>query len=350
MFEDIKNLLSVAVWAPSGDNSQPWRFKLNGNNLKIYNLPDRDLPFFNFGQRGSLAAHGALIENIEIAAGHFGLKPEIKTFPDDSDLNFIAEIYFIKIDKSTHPLYEAIKMRCTNRKAYKKEKLPAEQVQAILNSANGFEGFKVIVTEDQGQKDEIGKASANMERIVLSDPQLHTPFFENVVWLEEEERKLKKGLYAKTMELPGPKFWIFKLASKWSRMKYLVKIGLPDLIAADNSKIYAAAGAFFAVVAPTGSSKDFFTTGRIMQRIWLQATKFGLNAHPVSGILFLVQRIFEKQTEWLTAGQIQLIENSYQVTKSALGVESGSVTFLLRVGKGPEPSGRCSRLDPVIEI
>jgi len=26
MLEDIKKILDIAVWAPSGDNSQPWKF------------------------------------------------------------------------------------------------------------------------------------------------------------------------------------------------------------------------------------------------------------------------------------------------------------------------------------
>jgi nitroreductase len=347
--QDIREILSYAVWAPSGDNSQPWKFKLKGSLLEVYNLPDKDLPFFNFEQRGSLAAHGALLENIKIASGHFGLNLEIKTFPESAEPNLIARVEFTQTEKNEHPLFGVIKERHTNRKAYKKIPLTPEQRESILSVQKDFPNCKIILAEDEEQRRMIGKASAEMERIVLNDEKLHGPFFSHVVWTEEEERRVKTGLYAKSMELPGPKGLIFKLASKWSRMKYLAKLGLPNLIAADNSKAYAASAAFVAIVFPTNTPRDFFETGRVMQNIWLRATSLGLSAHPVSGILFLMQRVFAGKTEGLTEEQIQKIKDAYRQIKDAYKLDQGYITFILRVGKSNPPSGRCSRLDPVIE-
>ena len=71
MEETIKKIINYAVWAPSGDNSQPWKFSLKGNQVSIFNLPEKDNPFLNFEQKGSYIAHGSLLENMNIIASNF---------------------------------------------------------------------------------------------------------------------------------------------------------------------------------------------------------------------------------------------------------------------------------------
>ena len=42
MIEDIKKIIEAAVQAPSGENCQPWRFEILNNNIKLFNVPERD--------------------------------------------------------------------------------------------------------------------------------------------------------------------------------------------------------------------------------------------------------------------------------------------------------------------
>lgn len=350
MFEDIEKILAYAVWAPSGDNSQPWRFSLKENILKTYNLPDKDLPFYNFEQRGSHVAHGALIENIDIASSGFGYGTTINLFPNTGEQNLVASITFEKSDRGKDPLFDFIKLRRTNRKFYKNDKLSSEAMQEIKASVQNIPGVELRLTEDPEQKKIIGKASADNEKIVLYTEHLHQPFFNHVVWTEKQEHVQKHGLYFKTLELPGPKGIIFKMASDWKKMKILQKIGLPKLIVADNAKLYSTGGAIAVIVTKNNSPADFIATGRAMQRAWLTVAKLKLNAHPVTGILFLMQRVFVNQTEGLTAEQVAIVKNSYKDIEKSFGVSQGFITFLFRIGEAPEPSATCSRMDPEIAI
>ncbi len=70
----MQKILEAGVRAPSGENCQPWRFVVAGDTLSIFNIPERDLSPYNFNQLGSMVAHGALIENIVIAATAFGYR------------------------------------------------------------------------------------------------------------------------------------------------------------------------------------------------------------------------------------------------------------------------------------
>ena len=350
MFDEIKKILDIAVWAPSGDNSQPWYFKIKDNSLSIFNVPEADPPFFNFEQKGSLVAHGALIENIDIAAKNFGYKADFKYFPDGFNKNLISVVYFEKAQPEHQDLFDYIKERCTNRKPYRKGPLSDEQKQELRTALKtGLNGVKIIFTEDQEKMDIIGKASATNEKIVLRTKMMHGLFFERVVWSEVDERKQKSGLYSKTMEL-GPKEFIFRLARKWSSMRLLNLFGLANLIAADNAKLYASGGAFVSIVMPENSQADFINTGRAMQRIWLTATKLKLSVHPVGGIIFLMQRIMADKATELKNKTVKELEYAYNQIVEAIGQKGqpGFLTFLLRIGESDPPSARCSRREPKI--
>jgi nitroreductase len=118
--EAISKIIEAGIRAPSGDNCQPWRFEVKDNRISIYNIPDRDNSLYSWGQRASYIAHGALIENMTIAAAHLGYAAKIKLFPESRDPNLVARL---TLEQPAPPeegaLYEAIFARATNRKPYR---------------------------------------------------------------------------------------------------------------------------------------------------------------------------------------------------------------------------------------
>ena len=48
--EDIKKILEYAIWAPSGDNSQPWRFEAENDQIRVFNVPERDTSLYNYNK------------------------------------------------------------------------------------------------------------------------------------------------------------------------------------------------------------------------------------------------------------------------------------------------------------
>src|SRR6185436_19350212 len=118
MLEDFKKILNFAIYAPSGENCQPWEFSIKENKILIFNLPERDQSLYSWGQRSSFLAHGALIENIIIASKELGYQSIVNLFPDQQNKNFVASIELQKTNIDKDPLFSFIDKRCTNRKHY----------------------------------------------------------------------------------------------------------------------------------------------------------------------------------------------------------------------------------------
>lgn len=346
MRQDILKILDYAIWAPSGDNSQPWAFQINGDRLLIYNLPNKDNPYLNFKQSGSHIAHGGLIENIVIAAPHFGYFAEVLLFPSSpAHKDLVASISF---DKSrtykSDPLFTFIKERHTNRRPYENTPLTSEQRESILKTPEelGFGLFKLL--ESEGKKKIVGGAGALAEIVILENKMLHSYLFKDVVWTEKEEKEKRHGLYIKTMEFNPIQKILFRLASQRSLMKFAIQLGLPKFIAKEDSKLYATGSALGIVAMPDHTKYDAINAGRVIQRIWLKATAMGIALQPITATLFFGQRVLLGEDKDLISAHKDLIKRAYNDIKKEFDLNNETPYMMFRLGRAKPVSGRSSRI------
>ncbi|MCE5317143.1 MAG: nitroreductase family protein, partial [Parachlamydia sp.] len=68
----MRNILELASWAPSGDNSQPWRFEILGDSTaRIHGYDMSTSRVYDYQGNYSQFALGCLLETLEIAATSF---------------------------------------------------------------------------------------------------------------------------------------------------------------------------------------------------------------------------------------------------------------------------------------
>jgi len=345
--ETIEKILNTAVHAPSGDNLQPWQFGIKDNRLYIFNIPEKDQSSFNFRQLGSCVGHGALIENISIGASYFGLKTSIKLFPENID-NLVATIDFDNQPLPKDELYEYITKRTTNRKPYKNEPLKAEHDTELTAASRelGFGNVKLIA--EPSKKTELAKIATTSERMIMENKTIHDFLYQHIVWTEKEEAKNRSGLYVKTLEISPAQEKGFKIAGNWFLVSILNKFGFSKKFANQTVGLYDSSAAIGAVIVENNNNLDFVLAGRIMQRLWLKATKLGLSIQPLTAVLFLHQRILGQETTELSKPQIDLIESNYQRMAEIFEVGSKTIGMMFRIGIADKPSAYSSKLPPVI--
>lgn len=349
--ETIKKILEASVNAPSGSNSQPWRFEIDGDRINVIAEPEKDHPILNYRHRGTWIAHGALIENIKISAGALGWQTEIKIFPDPTNPNLTARIKLSEAVSIEEELFQTMSQRTTNRKKYDLKLLTTEQKKYLEQSVEEVgDKIKIILVEDRNQINRLSQAAAANEIVTLENQKLHELFFDEVVWTREEEKEKMNGLFVETMELKPPEKLGLRLFKRWSIMKRLAKIGAARKIAASNAKNYATTP-LMGLVMLKDNDRDFLTAGRVIERIWLKAARFGFGFHLITGVMFFRQGINLGGLKIFSAEHQQIIAGEYRAIADIAGVTDKGwiVTAMFRVGAGGEPSARSTKKPPEIK-
>ncbi len=346
--ETIQKILETAVHAPSGENSQPWKFVVEGDQIKIFNIPERDESLYNVDQKGSFVAHGALLENILIASSVAGYKASYKLFPDNSDKNLVAIVSFFESSPREEQLYPFITKRSTNRKPYEVKPLSEQQVSELINVSQEIGGGIVKFITDRNKIEQLAEAASANEKVMFSNKYLHNFFFTHINWTENEEREKRVGFYIKALEMPAPAQKAMKLFKHWPIMKVLSKLGLANKIAQENTKGFMASAAIGAVLGDGDTPSDYVATGRLMQRLWLKATKMGLSIQPLTGALFLYKNMAKRESNKFSANQIEILENANTTIKAAFDVQKKTIAMMFRIGHGDAPTARSMKLAPII--
>ncbi|WKZ26635.1 MAG: hypothetical protein QY304_00855 [Candidatus Paceibacterota bacterium] len=354
MKDVIKEILTLAVNAPSGHNSQPWTFEVKNNSIFVYNVPDKDKILFNWKQRGSMIAHGALIENIAIISSEKGYRADIKILPNEKETNLTAEI---KLEKSSEDcsyrhLSPFILKRTTNRRPYEIKSLGDTDREALKNfmEKHNNSGYEILLTEDREKINQVVGPFSAGDRLLFENFYVHKSLFDNVNWTLKEEREKREGLYLGTKELNLAERFLFKyIMSKWSFVENLNKIGFAEKAGEKRAELYKKCSAMGLVTAPSDSPRDFINSGRVLERFWLTVTSLGLSFQPVSvGLLYLGQRCKIEKPEELTPGQFEYVRKAYGIVENVFNVTDKIPTFSFRIGYAPPPSASSLKKLPEI--
>lgn len=348
MKDIFKKIIDAGALAPSGENCQPWKFVVNQESIKLYNLPERDQSLYNIDQFASCIAHGAVLENMSIAAAANGYKLNINLFPNQKeDPNLVAEISATPDTVSTSTLYDQISRRTTNRKPYMGTLLTTSQENTLIKVSENSGGVSFLFNADKNKMKDIGIAASSGERIVLENKELHNFFFQHINWTKEEDDIKKSGFYLETLELPEKDKKGFRVASKWNLIKVLNLVGISKKVAKKNAMLYSTGAGVGAITIKRLSPENFIMAGRILQRVWLNATKLDLNIHPMTGILFLKLRLDLDKNSRISQKHSKIISSSYQKICDSFGTKD-RIVMLFRIGIAEQPTARASRRNDIV--
>jgi len=333
--------------APSGDNCQPWRFEVGPGFIDLYNVPERDYSLYNWGQRPSYIANGAVLENMAIAAAAKGYRLTIKVLPDSGTPELVARTYVERSGDSTHPLYDAIWKRVTNRKKYHAVPLSAEHLERLERTTSN--GQRLLFITDTPRRSKLASLAALNERILFEDRRMHSFFFSHINWNDQQDRERKFGFLLKTFELPPLVQAGCAVLKHYPALQALNAIGLSNILTKMNSGIYATGAAIGAIVIPSRDINHYVGVGRLLERVWLTATSLGLHLHPLPGVALLMNRIADGDAS-LSRGHAQLVSGAYGEMCKTVRVSDGVIALLFRIGHANPPTARTTRLKPDIRM
>lgn len=133
-------LLAAAARAPSGHNTQPWRFVVGPRHLDLWRDRTRSLPQADPRDRELTIACGAALLNLQLAARHGGLGVTTLLWPDPTEPDWVARMGVDTCpigpaDAVSQKLHGAIDLRQTARSSLVASHPLPERLYGTLKAA-----------------------------------------------------------------------------------------------------------------------------------------------------------------------------------------------------------------------
>jgi molybdopterin/thiamine biosynthesis adenylyltransferase/nitroreductase len=278
-------LLQAGLQAPSGDNIQPWAFRVRDNQVDILLNAGADPSFFNFEQRATLISNGAVMENMAMAATAFGLDMNVESAPAGQNDERVASVRFIAAQKTWDPLADLVWERDTNRRPYDRKPIPLDTRDALVSAAEERGALLHLVAERPGIES-LAKAVYWADRARVGLRECHQPLYDSIRKNAHEARERGDGFSFNNL-MAGLDGRIFlTLTRPWPVMDMANRIGIGNLVANIGRDSILNSSAVGLLTMPTDSASDFLQGGRAWQRVWLTATAHGLALQPNASLVF----------------------------------------------------------------
>ncbi len=347
--DDVMNfLLNAGVQAPSGDNAQPWKFKVTTDKISIFLDPDADRSFFNVSQVASMISCGAVIENIKIASSQFGIVPDIKYISDKTGVGGSISFTRGQVENNDHvdshvqvaddPLCEFIWSRHTNRTMYRKESMPGSVLQNCKSSVSCFPGTELYTVTQKKDLKKLAGIIYKIDRIRTEHRPLHEHLNKMVRFTSREINERKDGLPLKNLQAGFAGEQFLKLTRPWPVMNFFNKTGIGRLVAMHSYQGIINSSAVMLLTVDGMTDKDFLKGGRALQRIWLDLTRQGYHVQPMTAVtLFFMRLALEKNPGFLPKHLrlLKKVKKQYFNLFPELDDDKGQI-MLFRTGHGQE--------------
>jgi hypothetical protein len=260
----MKEIVRYATLAPSGHNTQPWRFRIDKHSVKI--LPDlsRRTPVVDPDDHHLFVSLGCAAENLLQAAKAFGVMGRAE-FSADLDGVITVAVERSKAEESA--LFKAIPDRQCTRTDFDGQPLDSRELR-LLEAAGCGDGVAVILLTRREAIEEVVEYVVQGNTMQVNDPAFVGELESWIRFSDGEAIRTRDGLTARSTGSPPAPRWLGRLLF---RALFRAK--------AENAKyvrqIRSSAG-IAVFVSTVNDKKHWVEAGRCYERFALQATALGI--------------------------------------------------------------------------
>ena len=258
----MREIVRYATLAPSGHNTQPWKFSVQGDTIQL--LPDlsRRLPAVDPHDRELWISLGCALENLTLAANAAGYTTETTLPTPTTD--------FIRVKLTRHafpaPLFKAIPHRQNNRSLYDGRAVSKAEMQTMI-AVKSNAGVTTQIFTDTGHKEAIIEYIKSGDRKQFGDPAFVAELISWMRFNQPEAPHSRDGLYTRCTGNPNVPRWLGRrfLAASTAEQQ------------ADTSARKARSSSGLVVISAAADDKrHWIETGRLYERLVLTMTAAGI--------------------------------------------------------------------------
>ena len=264
----LRALVHYAVLAPSGHNTQPWRFRLRGDALELRADRSRALPVGDPADREIVMSLGAALFHLRLAARRFGHHLLVRTFPGLDDRDLVASVQLGADEPPTaleRRLFAVIPRRHTCRLPFEARVVSFPVVEDLRRAA-AAEGAWAWRATDEAQAT-LADLVAEGDRRLLADRRFRR---ELAAWLHPNHSTQRDGV-------PGHAQGAGDIASVFAPF-VLRNFDVGPAQAVRDHDLALAAPLLLVLGSDADQSADWLVAGQALARLLLTARDEGLHA------------------------------------------------------------------------
>ena len=345
----LDQILDLARWAPSGDNTQPWRFEIVDSSHVVIHGVDTEQTrancVYDLDGHPTQISLGALIETLAIAATGFGLRAAVaRRAQGDQDTAPIFDVTLVP-DPSIQPspLIASIPRRSVQRRRFGAADLTAaEKLELELSLSPGY---SVRWFEGPASKWQLARLMFRSAKIRLTIEEAYLVHKEIIAWGRRysNDRVPDQSLGADPITL---KFMRWAMHD-WPRVQFLNRFlagtWLPRLQMDLVPALLSGAHAALLCERRPETIDDYVAAGRCVQRFWLTATLLGLQQQPEITPLIFARFAREGRAFTRSAHALVLAQEVAAAAERVIGTDLPHVVWLARLGHAPAAHSRSQR-------
>jgi len=137
-YDEARRIVELATRAPSVQNTQPWSWRVSGNDLELYADLARRLPVQDPAARSVAVSCGAALHHCQVAALALGWEPMTSYLPAGSDKTLLARISLVPTTTSPEHLAAlgALEARRTDRRRFTSWPVPHDRLHRLAFTAS----------------------------------------------------------------------------------------------------------------------------------------------------------------------------------------------------------------------
>lgn len=191
--DQLAFLVRYAVLAPSGHNTQPWRFQLHDEVLELWADRSRGLAVVDPEDRELVMSCGAALFHLRAAAQAHRLPVTVELLPDGARSDLLGRLRPGEAGTAipeVDDLVQAVPRRHTNRATFEDRPVPPSLLERLATDV-AEEGARLAVLTDPDTKHRVGELVADGDRRQMADRHFRR---ELAAWLRPNTSAAPDGM------------------------------------------------------------------------------------------------------------------------------------------------------------
>jgi hypothetical protein len=333
--DQLRRILLAGLRAPSAENKHYLRFQACSDSVQLLATDCASWAERPHRQMLALLSYGAVIENMALRSAQLGHALSALMLPDRGRPDLIADLRWTPTAALPDPLCDAIEARHTNRRFYRRTRLPAQALTAMAAAAEAIPGARLLWLDDRISRPRALQAIRIAETERFRRRELHRELFGAVRFELGWQRTADECLAPAALEVEPPMRLPFALLRHWPLMRAAGWFGAHLALGLRAGYLPCALAPHIGLLL-AGAHDEVLATlhaGRAFERLWLQAAADGLALQPMASATALLHQ--RPGNGWVDAEVRSRLEQLLQAL--CRGID-GQPFVLFRVGHAEAPS------------